>query len=299
AAVRGVHVRLLVDKNFYATYPETVNQLGSQANIQSRTIDFSQYGGIQHAKYFVADGNNAFVGSQNFDWRALSHIHEVGVRLTDPAVNSDLEKIFEKDWAAGVQVGSTKPAAAPPAIVAPVAPSGDLQVVASPSQANPAGIPDTLTQVVGLISGAHKSVRIQVMEYTTRGSKQGSPAWRALDNAVRKAASQGAQVQLLVDVSDLKKGGADLQALARLHGVEVKSVTIPAFSGGPIDYARLIHSKYLIVDGAVSWVGSENWSEGYFLETRNVGVLIRSQEATNQLIQIFDKVWTSSYATGV
>ena len=37
-------------------------------------------GGVQHAKFFIVDGEEVFLGSQNFDWRALKHIHELGVR---------------------------------------------------------------------------------------------------------------------------------------------------------------------------------------------------------------------------
>jgi hypothetical protein len=29
--------------------------------------------GVLHAKYFVVDGREAYLGSQNFDWRALAH----------------------------------------------------------------------------------------------------------------------------------------------------------------------------------------------------------------------------------
>ncbi|MCE9626586.1 MAG: hypothetical protein K8R56_01570, partial [Candidatus Eisenbacteria bacterium] len=31
-------------------------------------------GGVQHAKFMMVDGDQAWLGSQNLDWRALSHI---------------------------------------------------------------------------------------------------------------------------------------------------------------------------------------------------------------------------------
>lgn len=92
AAKRGVQVRLLVDSKFYSQYPDSVNRLAQSENCEAKEIDFSKYGGVQHAKYFVVDGQQAFVGSQNFDWRALSHIHEIGVRVVDAQVITDLEK---------------------------------------------------------------------------------------------------------------------------------------------------------------------------------------------------------------
>ncbi|MBI3555413.1 MAG: phospholipase, partial [Deltaproteobacteria bacterium] len=67
AAARGVRVRLLVDSKFFKTYPDSVNELGKLPNVQTRTIDFSETNGVQHAKFFTIDGQQSFVGSQNFD----------------------------------------------------------------------------------------------------------------------------------------------------------------------------------------------------------------------------------------
>lgn len=45
-------------------------------------------GGVQHAKYF---------GSQNFDWRAIEHIQELGLRVRVPEVVQALGALFEYD----------------------------------------------------------------------------------------------------------------------------------------------------------------------------------------------------------
>ena len=57
-------------------------------------------GGIIHAKYMVVDGKQAFIGSQNFDWRSLEHIHETGLRISDATVVSQVQAIFNQDWQA-------------------------------------------------------------------------------------------------------------------------------------------------------------------------------------------------------
>jgi phosphatidylserine/phosphatidylglycerophosphate/cardiolipin synthase-like enzyme len=309
AAQRGVHVRLLADQKFYKTYPDTIDEIGKTAGCEAKLIDFSSYGGIQHAKYFVVDSQEAFVGSQNFDWRALSHIHEVGVRVTDVKVNSDLELIFEKDWAAGQSPQGEPVFSAPNPLLAALsatrsmnlADDSDLFVVASPAQANPSGIPDSLSNVTKLMDSAANTIRIQVMEYTTRtygaDDMEQSAGWKNLDNNIRAAASRGVHVQLLVDVSALKSGKADLQALAKVSNVEVRTVTIPQWSGGKIDFARLIHAKYMTIDTGTSWVGSENWSESYFEKTRDVGLVINSSAANAQLNQIFSQIWQSAYTS--
>ena len=87
AAARGVKVRLLAEDKFYATYPETLERLGALEGIELRRYDISERtGGILHAKYFLVDGRELFVGSQNFDWRALEHIQELGVRTNAESV---------------------------------------------------------------------------------------------------------------------------------------------------------------------------------------------------------------------
>ena len=243
------------------------------------------------------------MGSQNFDWRALNQIHEIGLRVTDSQVNSNLEQIFEKDWSSSVDVSTSSVAGASALfseflMLGMGSDASDVFVAASPASVNPAGIPDSLSTIEGILGSAKQTIRIQVMEYTT-SVYGGSKSWKDLDNAIRAAAKRGVQVQLMVDVSDLKSGSKDLSALAKLANVEVMSITIPQWSGGPIDYARLIHSKYMVVDGAVGWVGSENWSEDYFMDTRDVGLVIRAQPQVSQLNQVFDQVWGSSYGSRI
>ena len=93
AADRGVHVRLLVEESFYGKYPESVQRLGRHAGIETRRFDLhATMGGILHAKYFVVDRTDAYVGSQNLDYRSLEHIQEMGVRIHSPALSGQLDR---------------------------------------------------------------------------------------------------------------------------------------------------------------------------------------------------------------
>ena len=99
AANRGVKIRFIVDAGMYKTYPETVDSLGKLGNVSVRIIDYRKLaGGIQHSKYFIVDGEEAFVGSQNFDWRALSQIHELGVRIRNKEAVGVFQDVYELDW---------------------------------------------------------------------------------------------------------------------------------------------------------------------------------------------------------
>ena len=309
AAKRGVQVRLLVDSKFLSNYPETVRLLGGQAHIEARSIDYSRWGGIQHAKFFVVDGQQTFVGSQNFDWRAISHIHEIGLKVNDSQVAATVETVFNQDW--GQSASLTATPQVPPSSFALGAlvpgfafltekqthladPISLVTVDSTPQVNNPAGVKWSADALIELMAAAQHNLRIQVYEYGIRGSHGN---WTLLDDAIRAAAARGVKVQLLVDAVSLHAGRNELSSLAKVPGIEVCSVQVPAWSGGPVEFGRLVHSKYMVVDGTAAWVGSANWIEGYFLNTRNVGLVVKSSATAETLNQIFAQVWGSAYTT--
>ncbi|HEY1130267.1 MAG TPA: phospholipase D-like domain-containing protein, partial [Roseateles sp.] len=89
AVARGVKVRFLMEaKGQRLSEPATLARLQRIPGLDFRLLDYSKLSGngIIHAKYFVVDRREAYVGSQNFDWRSLKHIQEAGLRITDPAL---------------------------------------------------------------------------------------------------------------------------------------------------------------------------------------------------------------------
>ena len=84
AGKRGVKIRFLIDKKGVSGLSDkaTVDRLRAIPNLDMRVLDVSQLtgNGIIHAKYLTVDHKVAFIGSQNFDWRAFTHIHETGLR---------------------------------------------------------------------------------------------------------------------------------------------------------------------------------------------------------------------------
>jgi phosphatidylserine/phosphatidylglycerophosphate/cardiolipin synthase-like enzyme len=111
AADRGVKVRVLAEEKFAKTYPETLERLAKRPGITVRRMDTAaSMGGVLHAKYFVVDGREAYLGSQNFDWRSLEHIQELGLRVRVPGVVRALADVFEQDWA--LAGGEPKPTVA-------------------------------------------------------------------------------------------------------------------------------------------------------------------------------------------
>ncbi|MCY3003233.1 MAG: phospholipase D-like domain-containing protein, partial [Planctomycetota bacterium] len=98
AAARGVKVRFLAEEKFYKTYPETLDRLATKG-IDVRRFDVAKsFGGVLHAKFLQVDAREVFVGSQNFDWRSLEHIVELGLRIDLPQSSRAFAAIFECDW---------------------------------------------------------------------------------------------------------------------------------------------------------------------------------------------------------
>ncbi len=293
AIERGVVVRFLGSANFVETYPDTLARL-ERAGAEVRTVDYGELtGGVLHAKFFVVDDREAFLGSQNFDWRALEHIQELGVRVRDAAVARQLTSVFEQDWtAAGGAAAERSPA---PATAAPAA---GIQLVASPVDRMPAGVPWDLPRIVERIDSAEDRVWVQLLSYKST-DREGEP-WRELEAALLRAVERGADVRLML--SHWQQAGSRIRGLQRLQqfdGLEVRLVTIPQASTGFIPFARTVHAKYLVVDDDRAWIGTSNWSRDYFYESRNVGLLIDGERVVGPLAEFFRSTWRSPYAATV
>jgi phosphatidylserine/phosphatidylglycerophosphate/cardiolipin synthase-like enzyme len=288
AAARGVNVRFLVDAAFAKKEPATAARLAALPGVELRRIDWGTYGGgVLHAKYFVIDGTDAYVGSQNFDWRSLTHIQELGVRIHDRDVAAALADVFETDWALA---GGAPRTARTHRFAAhlPLALDGArVTPVFSPRGWLPDETQWDLPRLIELIDGARERVRVQLLTY---GSTD-------LEAALLRAAGRGVPVELLVSEWCKRKGclGAIKQLAAAPH-VSVRFLDVPPAKTGFIPYARVAHAKYLVVDGASAWIGTSNWERDYFERSRNVGLVIRGGSLPAQLNRFFEDNWRSPYA---
>ena len=236
AGERGVKIRFLMEeKGIRISTPETLEQLKAIPNLELRIIPYQRLsGGILHAKYLLVDGEQAFVGSQNFDWRALAHIHETGLRISDAGVVGQIQAIFEQDWQAQALLAADKPV--PPLPYQPNAdtPQGNY-LVASPRAYNPAGVIDSQVELPRLLATAKQQVRVQVMDYAplSYGPERSRPYYAVIDNALRSAAARGVKIELMVANWNTKKPDiAWLKSLSVVPNVQIKIVTIPRQAAG-------------------------------------------------------------------
>jgi phosphatidylserine/phosphatidylglycerophosphate/cardiolipin synthase-like enzyme len=302
AGKRGVKIRFLLDKKGVGLSEQpTIERLKAIPNLDFRILDFNKLtgNGIIHAKYLVVDGATAYIGSQNFDWRSFEHIHETGLRITDAKVVEQVLAIFNQDWRAQALTSAGQ--------IAPVlnvrTATGDLHqhnfLLSSPNQYNPAGVGDSEAGLPALLAEAKSEVRIQLLDYAplSYGPKGTRPYYAVIDNAVRAAAQRGVKIKLMVSNWNLEQPAlAYLKSLAMLPNVEIRVVTLPVASSGFIPFARVIHSKTMVIDNQLAWVGTSNWAGGYMDLSRNLEVVLRNEKMAQRVAALHEQTWSSPYA---
>lgn len=308
AADRGVQVRFIVDHKFYGipgndTLPQ---RLDAHERIEVRVLDLSAVsGGVQHSKFFVVDGERAVLGSQNFDWRSLEHIQELGMVFEASPVSAALAEVFELDWAlaggASLDEALAAVGAADGVESATVLLDGEpvtVRAALSPKGLLPQGATWDLPLIVEAIDGAKERVRVQVMSYAV-ANYDGS-TFTEIDDALRRADERGVAVELIVaNWQKSRKKVAHLKEMQARPHTTVRFVNIPEHSAGFVPFARVVHAKYVTVDGERAWLGTSNFSGDYFLQSRNVGVVLEGAPAAARLDTIFERLWQSDYAETV
>ena len=302
AGRRGVKIRFLLDqKGVGLSDPATLEQLRAIPNLTLHILDYSKLtgNGIIHAKYLVVDGQVAYVGSQNFDWRSFTHIHETGLRVSDPVVVGQVLAIFEQDWQAQASLAAGQ-AVTPPPRGAAQADSGAAAVLAaSPAAFNPPGVLDSEALLPALLAQAKTEVRVQLLDYAPLSYGPGGtrPYYAVIDDALRAAATRGVTIKLMVSNWNLEKPAlAYLKSLALLPNVQIRIVTLPMAASGPIPFARVIHSKTMVIDGKLAWVGTSNWSGGYLDKSRNLEIVLRNEAMAARVAALHEQTWSSAYA---
>lgn len=85
----------------------------ARAGVKIRTLPVKQLtGGIINAKYFVLDNRRTFIGSANWDWWAVDHIHEIGVPIDSPRFARSVAAVFDFDWRLAAHPTCRRPASA-------------------------------------------------------------------------------------------------------------------------------------------------------------------------------------------
>ncbi|MBS1095590.1 phospholipase D-like domain-containing protein [Gluconobacter wancherniae] len=308
----GVQVRLLVEPSFLHDTQPVLDRFKAFPNIHIEILPTDHLtGGILHAKYMIVDRDVTFIGSQNWDWRALDHNHELGAEITDARFAESMEGAFEELWALGggkllakEQYLTAAPPAVPPTTESdPISFEQDgAKVLAFPAFSPPSMLPRWYTAeqpaLKNLIHQARYDLRIQVM--TLSAIRQYGPPgyWPEIDTAIRDAAARGVNVKIIVaDWALHQPMQAYLKSLAVLPHITVKFSTVPMAKEGFIPYARVEHAKYAIADDDAFMIGTGNWEWSYFNNTVDASLFVHGTKLTGTMLSIFDRDWNGPYVT--
>lgn len=296
--VNPVHFRFMFSKNMIDSDPAAIEWVKKLPNSELFVLDLSKItGGIIHAKYIVVDQEQSFIGSQNLDWKALTQIHETGVLIKDANIARKLTQIFDID----VEIVKTGKAPTAPKMTKindqkfNLSGQNTIELVGSPPNMLPNSVGWSFAALKNLIEHANKSLKIQVMNYSTFLFR-GPGEWLELDQTLRAAAARGVKIQMMVADWNCAPGEiTSIKNLSKVPNIDLRVVTIPEASSGFISYARVIHSKYMIVDDQSYWLGTSNWSRGYFHDTRGVELIFRDSNSVAIGNRIFQKLWDSKF----
>jgi len=104
AARRGVDVRLLLPGRSDVRLARHSGH-GFYASLLALGVRLFEYQpSILHAKTFVADGTATVIGSSNLDFRSFERNAECNFAILDEAVGGTMERQFEKDLTASVEI---------------------------------------------------------------------------------------------------------------------------------------------------------------------------------------------------
>ena len=312
-AKAGVKVRLMIGQRFYRESEKSIAPLKDISNLEIRVLPVdSLTGGVLHAKYFIVDDSIVFVGSPNWDWRALSQIHEIGVRINNRRFARTFEAVYNFEWklAGHPDLPRALRAAVRPPVFSPVTEGNPVILhdgrgnvaMAFPAFSPPSLIPKWVDTeqpaLVHLIESAQHTLRIQVMTLSALIHYGPRGYWKEVDNAVRDAAARGVKVEIIVANWSLHwPVQAYLKSLAVLPNIAVKFSALPPAPEGFIPYARVEHCKYAIADNDRAYIGTGNWGWSYFNNTVDASVFFSGKGAVSTLIRIFDRDWNGPYVT--
>ncbi|MFI5348310.1 MAG: phosphatidylserine/phosphatidylglycerophosphate/cardiolipin synthase family protein [Elusimicrobiota bacterium] len=295
AAKRGVKIRVILEHKFEKNSLDGIARLKTMPGLQLKIADWQLISGngIIHAKYFIVDSTRAYVGSQNFDWRSMKHVHEMGLAIDDAPVVKQVEAVFNHDWAIADSTSLVSGG-----IKLPVADdSGRGYLVASPWRQNPDGVVgDSENELRRLIAAAKDEIIVQNLEYWPTSHGNPSHYYGAIDTALRDASARGVKIKILISHWGTEEPAVKgLQSLAVLPGVEARVITIPEASTGSIPFARVTHSKYAVFDGKTLWIGTSNWAGGYLDQSRNLEVVVKDEKLAARAAAVQKHLWDSSY----
>lgn len=102
AADRNVSIRIVQHSGVSPDYDQESAQLAAgRPNVKNVTLLLSDWwgSGIVHAKVWISDKKDIYIGSANNDWKSLTQVKELGIYIVNcPTIAEKVEIYFENLW---------------------------------------------------------------------------------------------------------------------------------------------------------------------------------------------------------
>lgn len=254
----SVDIRIIVDgKSLKGGYAKAIQSLTSAGvNVRGSSSAFS----LTHSKDMVIDGQEAFIGAVDLT-NTWKNMRDFTVVTPDQRAISEVERVFEADWSNAANQTAVTP------------PVSDPNLVWSPTNSQ--------TKLVDLINSATTSIVAETENFDETH----------IIAALNQAAARGVNVRLITPECSFGNAQLNYQGFSQLQGVQVH-----VEHDGDSPAQPYMHSKMMVVDGRVVFVGSQNLSFNSIRKDRELGLIFSNSRTASQLSSAFETDWNRSQA---
>jgi phosphatidylserine/phosphatidylglycerophosphate/cardiolipin synthase-like enzyme len=128
-------------------------------------------------------------------------------------------------------------------------------------------------EVVPIIGRAQQSIRIVVFDWRWYPNEPGSPVQK-FNLAILAAKKRGVDVKVVSNCDDVCK-------VLKGQGIDARHPITP----------KLVHAKFMVIDGRISVIGSHNYTQNAFTMNHEVSCIIDDKEVATRLSDVFNGLY--------
>jgi len=248
-------LKILVDSKLSGGFKTVFSQMQS-AGVQIRAASpgFS----LTHSKDMVVDGKIAFISAINMT-NTAANTRDFGIITPDQSIIAEIESVFAADWENAQTKGTTTPTLSNP------------NLAWSPTNSD--------ARLVALIDSAQSTLVAETESFDDTD----------IINALNRAADRKVNVRLIVPECNLGSGLFNYPYLAQL-----KNVNVHVEHDGNSVQQPYMHSKMMLIDDHVIYIGSINYTVNSIQNDRELGAIFTNSEISKLLSVEFETDWNRS-----
>lgn len=229
----GKDVKVVLNKNFPSNGGDNTD---TYSKLKGQGVDVVYAPGsytFTHEKAVIIDGEKVLIMTMNLTASSAKDNREFIATDSDPDDVAAAESIFDADYTSTAITLNSK-------------------LVVSPAEAQPV---DPRTRLSTLIKSAKKTLDVEIQSLSDG----------TITDAILAAKDAGVAVRIVTTApGDNEETPAELDMLTKLKG---KSVPVVGLA------KPYVHAKAIVVDGALAFVGSQNFTPTALFQNRELGVV--------------------------